>query len=54
MTTKELQHVKEILQRIKNLTPKVELAIAYVVKDLKLRDSQRDNFKAEYDYPGDW
>lgn len=49
MTTKELNHVKEVLERIKNPSPKVALAIAYVVKDLRLRDSQKDNFRGGYE-----
>lgn len=49
MTTKELNHVKLILERIKNPSPAVELALAYVKKDLALRDSQRDNFKGDYE-----
>jgi hypothetical protein len=54
MTTKELQHVKKVLQRITNPTGKVTLAIAYVEKDLAARESQRDNFKGDYDEGPAW
>ena len=49
MTRKELELVKKVLQRIKNPSSNVELAIAYVNKDLSLRESQRDNFKGDYE-----
>lgn len=49
MTTKELNHVIKVLAMIKNPSPKVELAIAYCNKDLKVRESQRDNFRGDYE-----
>ena len=54
MTAKELKHVKEVLERIKNPSPKVELALAYINKDITTRESQRDNFKGDYDEDSNW
>jgi len=54
MTTKELSHVLLILMHIKNPTPKVDLAIAYIRKDMAVRDAQRDNFKGDYESDGRW
>lgn len=50
MTRIELLHIKKILERIKNSSPNVTLAIAYINKDLALRESQRDNFTQTYEY----
>lgn len=49
MTRKELSYVKKVLEQIANPTPKVQLAIAYVDKDLAQREAQKDNFKGDYD-----
>lgn len=54
MTAKELNHVKKVLDRITNPSPNVTLAIAYINKDLALRESQRDNFKAVYEESSSW
>ena len=54
MTTKELKHVEDILMRIKNPSPKVDLALAYIRKDKALRDTQRDNFKGDYEEDRSW
>ena len=51
MTRKELLHVKKVLERITNPSGHVELALAYVNKDLAQRESQKDNFKGDYDSP---
>ena len=49
MTKQELLHVKEVLDRIKNPSSRVEFAKACINKDLAIRDNQRDNFKGKYD-----
>lgn len=49
MTTKELNHVKKVLEKIANPSGNVTLALAYIEKDLALRASQRDNFKGDYE-----
>lgn len=54
MTTKELNFILKILERIKNPSEKVGVAIAYVKKDLAVRDGQRDNFKGDYDEGSYW
>jgi hypothetical protein len=51
MTRKELEHVKNILLRIKprengmGIHGQVQLAINFVEKDIAIREAQRDNFK---------
>lgn len=54
MTRKELLLVKQVLQRIKNPSGNVTLALAYIEKDLAIRESQRDNFKGDYDENPNW
>ena len=51
MTKKELLHVQKVLARITNPSGHVELALAYIRKDLAVRESQKDNFKGDYDSP---
>lgn len=50
MNRKELEHVKKVLEKIANPSPNVQLALAYVNKDIAMRESQKDNFKgSDYD-----
>jgi len=49
MTRKELEHVRKVLEAIKNPDGHVKTAIAYCNKDIALREAQRDNFRPEYE-----
>jgi len=60
MTRKELEHVKKVLLNIKprengmGIHGQVQYAISCIDKDLAQRESQRDNFKAEYEPEHPW
>ena len=50
MKTDELEHLlHNILEKIKNPDGNVELAKAYVKKDLALRQRQRENLKNQHE-----
>lgn len=49
MTRKELLHVRKTLENIKNPSPNATLALAYINKELAVREAQRDNFKGDYE-----
>ena len=53
MTRKELEHVKKILERIKDPDEHVTLAMAYVDKDIKQYDARKGQLKNQYEseYP---
>lgn len=54
MTSKELYRVKEVLLRIRSDDPRIKEAIAYIDKDIALREQQskigRDSREDSYDY----
>lgn len=50
MTKKELQHVKTVLQRIKNSDEHVAKAVAYVDKDLAQYAARRGQLRDTYNY----
>lgn len=54
MNRKELEHIKKVLSRITNPSPMVTLALAYIEKDIAVREAQRDNFKGDYDEGPHW
>lgn len=54
MTRKELIHILDLLNRIKEPDGRVERAKAYVEKDLKLYDSRRGQLKDQYEFDAPW
>ena len=49
MNRKELEHIKKVLEHIKNPNEQVALAMAYVEKDIKNYDSRRGQIRRETD-----
>jgi hypothetical protein len=48
MRDKELIYIKSILQRISNQNGEIKLALAYVEKDIALRQAARDRKLAKF------